>query len=28
VRKVLEKAGWSVDDVDLVEVNEAFAGWP
>jgi acetyl-CoA C-acetyltransferase len=25
VRKVLEKAGWSVDDVDLWEVNEAFA---
>jgi acetyl-CoA C-acetyltransferase len=25
VRKVLEKAGWSVDDVDLFEVNEAFA---
>jgi acetyl-CoA C-acetyltransferase len=24
-RKVLEKAGWSVDDVDLFEVNEAFA---
>ncbi|MGD9812544.1 MAG: acetyl-CoA C-acyltransferase [Sphingobium sp.] len=25
IRKVLEKAGWSVDDVDLFEVNEAFA---
>jgi len=25
VRKALEKAGWSVDDVDLYEVNEAFA---
>jgi acetyl-CoA C-acetyltransferase len=25
VRKLLEKAGWSVDDVDLWEVNEAFA---
>jgi len=25
MRKVLEKAGWSVDDVDLFEVNEAFA---
>jgi acetyl-CoA C-acetyltransferase len=25
VRKALEKAGWSVDDVDLFEVNEAFA---
>jgi acetyl-CoA C-acetyltransferase len=25
VRKVLEKAGWSVGDVDLFEVNEAFA---
>jgi acetyl-CoA C-acetyltransferase len=25
VRKVLEKAGWSVGDVDLWEVNEAFA---
>jgi acetyl-CoA C-acetyltransferase len=25
VRKVLAKAGWSVDDVDLWEVNEAFA---
>ncbi|CAA9528330.1 MAG: 3-ketoacyl-CoA thiolase @ Acetyl-CoA acetyltransferase [uncultured Sphingosinicella sp.] len=25
VRKALEKAGWSVGDVDLYEVNEAFA---
>ena len=25
VNKVLEKAGWSVDDVDLFEINEAFA---
>jgi acetyl-CoA C-acetyltransferase len=24
-RKVLKKAGWSLDDVDLVELNEAFA---
>lgn len=24
-RKAMEKAGWSVDDVDLFEVNEAFA---
>ena len=24
-RKCLEKAGWSVDDLDLVEANEAFA---
>ena len=23
--KVLKQAGWSVDDVDLFEVNEAFA---
>jgi acetyl-CoA C-acetyltransferase len=23
--KVLKKAGWSVSDVDLFEVNEAFA---
>ncbi|OHT18352.1 Acetyl-CoA acetyltransferase [Sphingomonas haloaromaticamans] len=28
MRKVLEKAGWSVDDVDLFEVNEAFAVVP
>ena len=25
IRKVLDKAGWSVADVDLFEVNEAFA---
>lgn len=25
IQKVLEKAGWTVDDVDLWEVNEAFA---
>lgn len=25
MRKVLEKAGWGIDDVDLFEVNEAFA---
>lgn len=25
VEKVLKKAGWSVDDVDLFEINEAFA---
>ncbi|HXQ11730.1 MAG TPA: acetyl-CoA C-acyltransferase [Caulobacteraceae bacterium] len=25
MRKALERAGWSVDDVDLFEVNEAFA---
>ena len=25
MRKALEKAGWSVGDVDLFEVNEAFA---
>jgi len=25
IQKVLEKAGWSVEDVDLFEVNEAFA---
>jgi acetyl-CoA C-acetyltransferase len=25
IRSVLDKAGWSVDDVDLFEVNEAFA---
>jgi acetyl-CoA C-acetyltransferase len=24
--RVLEKAGWSVDDVDLFEINEAFSG--
>jgi len=25
IRKALAKAGWSVDDVDLFEINEAFA---
>lgn len=25
IRAVMEKAGWTVDDVDLFEVNEAFA---
>jgi acetyl-CoA C-acetyltransferase len=25
MKKVMEKAGWSVEDVDLFEVNEAFA---
>lgn len=25
MKKVLDKAGWSLDDVDLFEVNEAFA---
>jgi acetyl-CoA C-acetyltransferase len=25
VRKVLDKAGWSVADLDLIEANEAFA---
>ena len=25
VRKLLKKTGWSIDDVDLVELNEAFA---
>jgi len=25
LQKVLDKAGWSVDDVDLFEINEAFA---
>ena len=25
MRKVLEKANWSTDDVDLYEINEAFA---
>ena len=24
-RKVLKKAGWSMNDVDLIELNEAFA---
>jgi acetyl-CoA C-acetyltransferase len=25
IRKLLEKAGWSIDQVDLFEINEAFA---
>ncbi len=25
IQKVLDKAGWTVDDVDLFEINEAFA---
>jgi acetyl-CoA C-acetyltransferase len=25
VRRVLKKAGWTLDDVDLIELNEAFA---
>jgi acetyl-CoA C-acetyltransferase len=25
IRKLLDKVGWSVDDVDLFEINEAFA---
>lgn len=25
IEKVLEKAGWSLDEVDLIEINEAFA---
>jgi acetyl-CoA C-acetyltransferase len=28
MRKALDKAGWSVSDVDLWEVNEAFAVVP
>ena len=24
-RKALQKAGWSIDDLDLIEANEAFA---
>ncbi len=28
MRKVMDKAGWSVDEVDLFEVNEAFAVVP
>jgi acetyl-CoA C-acetyltransferase len=28
IRKVMEKAGWSVGDVDLFEINEAFAMVP
>jgi acetyl-CoA C-acetyltransferase len=25
IRKVLKKSGWSLDEVDLIELNEAFA---
>src|SRR5687767_6464784 len=25
IPKALERAGWTMDDVDLVEINEAFA---
>ena len=25
VRKALKKANWKIDDVDLFEINEAFA---
>jgi acetyl-CoA C-acetyltransferase len=25
-KKALEKAGWKAEDLDLVEINEAFAG--
>ncbi len=28
MRKLLDKAGWSIEDVDLFEVNEAFASIP
>ena len=28
MQKALKKAGWSVDDVDLFEINEAFAVVP
>ncbi len=28
MQKVLDKAGWSIDDVDLFEINEAFAVVP
>ncbi len=28
IRKVLDRAGWSVEDVDLFEINEAFAVVP
>ena len=28
IQKVLQKAGWTVDDVDLFEINEAFAMVP
>jgi acetyl-CoA C-acetyltransferase len=27
IRKLLDKVGWSVSDVDLFEINEAFAWW-
>ncbi|MCS6068366.1 hypothetical protein LNO81_24465 [Klebsiella variicola subsp. variicola] len=32
-RRCLERAGWRLDDVDLIEANEAFCrsgdlGWP
>ena len=27
-RKVLDKAGWTIDDIDLYEVNEAFGSVP
>jgi acetyl-CoA C-acetyltransferase len=25
IRRVLKKAGWSINDIDLIELNEAFA---
>jgi acetyl-CoA C-acetyltransferase len=28
IRKLLEKTGWSISDVDLFEINEAFAAVP
>lgn len=28
IRKLLDRAGWSVNDVDLFEINEAFAAVP
>lgn len=28
IRKLLDKAGWSIDQVDLFEINEAFAAVP
>jgi acetyl-CoA C-acetyltransferase len=28
IRKAMDKAGWSIDDVDLFEINEAFAMVP
>lgn len=28
MRKLLEKAGWTINDVDLFEINEAFAAVP